>query len=113
MVTGFLSRKGATANDDSQCQVQAFGVLDVATKVYKRAADCNFEEFKNYMCRKAFHGITVDTLTCNLDSMTFQPGESFPARYSAAHAEEERAAERANDRTGILRDASEAAARRI
>ena len=56
---------------------------DTAAKVWKRAADCNFEDLKHYMCRKAFDGITVDTLTCDLDSMTFQPGENFPAWYSA------------------------------
>ena len=68
---------GATANDDSQLQVQRYATPDDAAVVYARFADAALHQLEDVLRRMSTVSETVDTLITAFEGQVFEPGDDL------------------------------------
>ena len=68
---------GATANDDSQLQVQPYATPGDAAVVYARFADAALPQLEDVLRRMSTVSETVDTLITSFEGQVFEPGDDL------------------------------------
>ena len=71
------SKNGATADDDSQLQVQAYRTPDDAPAVFARFRDATLTQLEDVLRRMATVSETVDTLITTFEGQVFEPGDDL------------------------------------
>ena len=70
-------KNGATADDDSQLQVQVFATPDDAPAVFARFRDATLPQLENVLRRMSTVSETVDTLITSFEGQVFEPGDDL------------------------------------
>ena len=80
---------GATANDDSQLQVQPYATVtpDDAAVVYSRFADATLPQLENVLRRMSTVSETVDTLITSFEGQVFEPGDDLAGWFTQRERE--------------------------
>ena len=71
------SKNGASADDDSQLQVQAYATPDDAPAVYTRFQDATLPQLEDVLRRMSTVSETVDTLITTFEGQVFEPGDDL------------------------------------
>ena len=81
------SKNGATADDDSQLQVQAFATPDDAPAVFTRFRDATLPQLEDVLRRMSTVSETVGTLITSFEGQVFDPGDDLAVWFTQRERE--------------------------
>ena len=105
------AKNGATADDDSQLQVQPYATPDDAPVVFARFRDATLPQLEDVLRRMSTVSETVDTLITTFEGQVFEPGDDLAVWFTQREREYRRFQEQ-HVSAGVRSSAGEAAARR-
>ena len=81
------AKNGATADDDSQLQVQAYATPDDAPAVFARFRDATLPQLEDVLRRMSTVSETVDTLITSFEGQVFEPGDDLAVWFTQRERE--------------------------